>query len=316
MGGDGDERSEVRGSDARGISATGCWRPSRASVPTWWWASTRSTARCRRRSWRRIRRSDYADEAEMKAACYREFLSALLPAVADEACAVKIQIAYFEALGAPATRSYEEMVALAQSTGLSGHRRRQARRHRQHGRGLRQGPSRRGRGGRGHRQPLLRHRRPGAVLQALPRAGKGVYVLVKTSNPSSAEIQDLLLAVRRARSTTGWPIWWTSGAGPPWATGATAPSARWWEARTRSRGRLCASAWPACPSSSPDTAPREPPRPTWPRCSTPTARARWSTRRGPSSTPTRRRPSKYWVDAARDEAAAMRAALWQAAGRA
>ena len=27
-------------------------------------------------------------------------------------------------------------------------------------------------------------------------------------------------------------------------------------------------------------------------------------------------PSKYWVDAARDEAASMKAALWQAAGRA
>ena len=27
-------------------------------------------------------------------------------------------------------------------------------------------------------------------------------------------------------------------------------------------------------------------------------------------------PSKHWVDAARDEAAAMKAALWQAAGRA
>ncbi len=61
---------------------------------------------------------DYDDEAEMKAACYRAFLSTLLPALAAEVCAVKIQIAYFEALGAPGYISYEQTVAFAQSLGL------------------------------------------------------------------------------------------------------------------------------------------------------------------------------------------------------
>ena len=59
---------------------------------------------------------DYDDEAEMKAACYRDFLSTLLPAIADVACAVKIQIAYFEALGAARLRPLRgQTVALAQS---------------------------------------------------------------------------------------------------------------------------------------------------------------------------------------------------------
>ena len=44
-------------------------------------------------------REAYGREEEMKAACYREFLTGLLEGLRDEAAAVKPQIAYFEALG-------------------------------------------------------------------------------------------------------------------------------------------------------------------------------------------------------------------------
>ena len=42
-------------------------------------------------------------------------------------------------------------------------------------------------------------------FDALPRAGKGVFVLVKTSNPSSAEHPGSGSPVRRGRYTSGSP---------------------------------------------------------------------------------------------------------------
>ena len=55
--------------------------------------------------------------------------------------------------------------------------------------------------------------------------------------------------------------------------------------------------------------------PTWPPFSMLKAQERWSIRLGPSCTLTGRHPERHWLDAARDEAAEMRAALWAAAGR-
>ena len=103
----------------KGISPTGCSRPSRASVPTWSWASTRNTGRCPRRCWPRIRGASTPDEAEMKVACYREFLAALLPALADEACGGEDPDRLLRGSGRAGYALYEEMVGLAKSLGYS-----------------------------------------------------------------------------------------------------------------------------------------------------------------------------------------------------
>ena len=59
----------------------------------------------------------YGSESEMKADCFRRFLSGLLERLRDDVVAVKPQIAYFEALGAPGYALYLEMVALAKEMG-------------------------------------------------------------------------------------------------------------------------------------------------------------------------------------------------------
>ena len=123
--------------------------------------------------------------------------------------------------------------------------------------------------------------------------------------------------VGRARSTTGWPTWcemWGREAdGQP---RATAPSAPWWAARTPSREPRLRKRLAGVPFLIPGYGAQGATRPTWPRCSTRTAPGRWSTRPGPSSTPTRRRRAGTGWTPPANEAAAMRAALWQAAGRA
>jgi len=124
---------------------------------------------------------------------FEVFLRGILEAVAGIAVAVKPQLAYFEALGAPGYRLYEQMVAEAQDRGL-----------------LVIADAKRGDIGstaeayaRAHLdvagadavtvnpwfgtdgvEPFLRRAR---------EAGRGLFVLVKTSNPGSAEIQDLSL---------------------------------------------------------------------------------------------------------------------------
>jgi len=129
---------------------------------------------------------------EAVAECFRAFLSDLLGALSDVVVAVKPQLAYFEALGSTGYRLYEEMVAEARSLGY-----------------LVIADAKRGDIGstaeayaRAHLdlvgadavtvnpwfgtdglEPFLRRARD---------EGKGLFVLVKTSNPSSAEIQDLV----------------------------------------------------------------------------------------------------------------------------
>ena len=113
-----------------------------------------------------------------------------------------------------------------------------------------------------------------------------------------------------------WPISWPNGAGPPSATEATAPSAPWSVALTHNRERPCASVWPACRSSFPGYGAQG---------ATAADLAALFDADGTGAVVNSARailyaykkaPSKYWVDAARDEALAMKAALWQAAGRA
>jgi orotidine-5'-phosphate decarboxylase len=136
----------------------------------------------------------YGSEAEMKAVCYREFLSGILESVAEEVVAIKIQIACFEALGAWGYQLYEDLVAPAKQKGL-----------------LVIADVKRGDIGNTAESYARAHLDKASVdavtvnpylgtdslepfLRRVREQGKGVFVLVKTSNPSSAEIQDLELA--------------------------------------------------------------------------------------------------------------------------
>jgi orotidine-5'-phosphate decarboxylase len=136
----------------------------------------------------------YEDEAQMKVACFREFLNGILDAVADDAVAVKIQLAYFEALGAPGYQLYQELVGPARDRGL-----------------LVIADAKRGDIGstaeayaKAHLDvagadaltvnPYLGTDSLEPFLRRAKEAGKGLFVLVKTSNPSSLDIQDLELS--------------------------------------------------------------------------------------------------------------------------
>ena len=136
-------------------------------------------------------RKQYESEAEMKVACYRDFLKALLESLTSEAVAIKVQIAYFEALGAPGYELYEEVVAGARDLGylviadvkrgdIGSTAEAYARAHLEvaGADAVTVNPY----FGTDGLEPFLRRARQGE---------KGVFVLVKTSNPSSAEIQDL-----------------------------------------------------------------------------------------------------------------------------
>lgn len=135
----------------------------------------------------------YDSEAQMKAACYREFAEGILEAVSQEVVAVKVQLAYFEALGGPGYQIYEELVEPAKSRGL-----------------LVIADAKRGDIGstaeayaRAHLEvagadavtvnPYLGTDSIEPFLMRAREQGKGVFVLVKTSNPSSGDLQDLEL---------------------------------------------------------------------------------------------------------------------------
>jgi orotidine-5'-phosphate decarboxylase len=131
---------------------------------------------------------------EVVALCFREFLFGLIEAVAADAVAVKPQIAYFEALGGVGYTLYEEVVERAQAAGL-----------------LVIADVKRGDIG-STAEAYAKAHLDAAGADAVTvnpyfgtdglepffvrarEAGKGLFVLVKTSNPSSAEIQDLRLA--------------------------------------------------------------------------------------------------------------------------
>lgn len=136
----------------------------------------------------------YASKAEMKAACFREFLAGLLDVLTSEVVAIKVQIAYFEALGAAGYGLYEEIVLTAKDHGY-----------------LVIADVKRGDIGstaeayaRAHLEvagadavtvnPYFGTDGLEPFLQRARDSQKGVFVLVKTSNPSSSEIQDLDLS--------------------------------------------------------------------------------------------------------------------------
>jgi orotidine-5'-phosphate decarboxylase len=139
-------------------------------------------------------RDAYASDAGMRVDCYRGFLTGVLEAVCADVVAIKIQCAYFEALGAPGYALYEELVAPIRESGC-----------------LVIADAKRGDIGstaeayaRAHLEvagvdaitvnPYLGSDSVEPFARRAREAGKGVFVLVKTSNPSSAEIQDLATA--------------------------------------------------------------------------------------------------------------------------
>jgi orotidine-5'-phosphate decarboxylase len=139
-------------------------------------------------------RAGYETDEQMKVACYREFLTGLLHSLRQDAVAVKIQIAYFEALGARGYELYENMVALAKDMeyvviadvkrgDIGNTAEAYARAHLDvaGADAVTVNPY----FGTDGLEPFFRRARD---------EGKGVFVLVKTSNPSSAEIQDLIVA--------------------------------------------------------------------------------------------------------------------------
>jgi len=257
----------------------------------------------------------YAGEAEMKTACYRDFLAALLPALAEEACAVKPQIAYFEALGSPGYALYEEMVGLAKSLGF-----------------LVIADVKRGDIG-STAEAYARARLDVAGADAVTvnpyfgtdglepffkrcrEAGKGAYVLVKTSNPSSSEIQDLLLSsgepvyIRVADLVEQWggdAVGSRGYSSIGAVVGGTHPE----------QGALLRKRLAGVPFLIPGYGAQGA-----------TARdlAALFDANGTGAVVNsarailyayRKAPWRHWVDAARDEAAAMRAALWEVAGHA
>jgi orotidine-5'-phosphate decarboxylase len=130
---------------------------------------------------------------QRRARLYRTFLLALIDRLAPVAAAVKIQLAYFEALGPPGWSLYHEVVAEARERQL-----------------IVIADAKRGDIGstaEAYAQAHLDVAGADAVtvnpwfgsdgvepfLRRAREEGKGVFLLVKTSNPSSAEIQDLRL---------------------------------------------------------------------------------------------------------------------------
>jgi orotidine-5'-phosphate decarboxylase len=150
------------------------------------------------------------DDQTAIADCYQDFLTVILERLQTQVVAVKIQIAYFEALGAPGYALYEHMVSLAQQMDY-----------------LVIADVKRGDiGSTAEAYARAHFDRAGAdaltlnpyfgsdglepFFMRVRERGKGVFILVKTSNPSSAELQDLPLQTglkvyeQMADSVNGW----------------------------------------------------------------------------------------------------------------
>lgn len=138
-----------------------------------------------------IVRRRHGDDLQGRASAFLEFHRILLDIVAPLVPVVKPQIAFFEALGAPGYHCYLETVALARERGL-----------------LVIGDVKRGDIGstaeayaEAHLDlagcdavtlsPYLGRDSLEPFLKRCRENGRGVYVLVKTSNPGSADLQDL-----------------------------------------------------------------------------------------------------------------------------
>lgn len=140
---------------------------------------------------------DYDDDLETRVEACREFLFRLLTELRSEAVAVKPQLAFYEALGAEGYRLYQEVVAAAHSLGY-----------------LVIADAKRGDIGSSAEAYAAAHLdlagadavtvNPwfgGDGLEPFFRRardeGKGIFVLVRTSNPGSADLQEQTLASGR-----------------------------------------------------------------------------------------------------------------------
>jgi len=158
-------------------------------------------------------RSRHDDPREQAAAAIVDFHSAVIEQVAETACAVKPQIAFFEQWGPPGLEAFETTVSMARDAGL-----------------LVIADVKRGDIGstaeayvRAHLDPSGRATRADAVtvnpylgsdslapyLDAVDALGAGLFVLVRTSNPSAGEVQDLpsghgVVHERVADLVSGW----------------------------------------------------------------------------------------------------------------
>jgi orotidine 5''-phosphate decarboxylase, subfamily 2 len=255
----------------------------------------------------------YDDEMQTRVEACREFLFRLLTELRSEAVAVKPQLAFYEALGSQGYRLYEEVVAAAHSLGY-----------------LVIADAKRGDIGSSAEayaaahldvagadavtvnpwfgsdglEPFLRHARG---------EGKGVFVLVKTSNPGSADLQEQVLASGRrvyervADLVRGWAVSSVGESGYAnvgAVVGATYPA----------QAAGLRSALPGVPFLVPGYGAQG-------ATAADVAGAFDTAGSGAVVNSSRAilyayrvRPG-HWAEAARAEAAAMRAALWQAAGR-
>lgn len=153
---------------------------------------------------RRRARELESDPARAAAWAYRELAKAVLEATAPFVCAAKVQVAFYEALGAPGWEAFAATLRLARDMGL-----------------VAIADAKRadiGSTSRAYAQAFFGGLRfdtdelPGAGADALTvnpyfgtdgvepfletcrGRGKGLFVLVRTSNPSAAELQDVPLA--------------------------------------------------------------------------------------------------------------------------
>jgi orotidine-5'-phosphate decarboxylase len=135
---------------------------------------------------------EYHTLEERKAASFEDFLGRMLEALADTVVGVKLQLAYFEALGAVGYQVYEGLVRRAREAGL-----------------LVIADAKRGDIGSTAQayadahlglvgadamtvNPWFGSDGVEPFLVYAREEGKGLFVLVKTSNPSSAELQDVV----------------------------------------------------------------------------------------------------------------------------
>jgi len=256
---------------------------------------------------------DYHDDTQRRVEAYREFLFRLLIDLKAEAVAVKPQLAYYEVLGAPGFGLYQELVETARSLGY-----------------LVIADAKRGDIGSTAEAYAAAHLEVvgadaitvnpwfGAdglepFLRRAREAGKGVFVLVKTSNPGSADLQDQELSTgetvyeRVADLLAGWAAGGVGASGYSnvgAVVGATHPV-------QAAKLRL---ALPGVPFLVPGYGAQG-------AGATDVAGAfdRAGTGAIVNSSRAvlyayRTRPG-HWAEAARAEAAAMRVALWKAAGR-
>ncbi len=141
-----------------------------------------------------FRRGDMDAREPETIAAIEDFLTAVIDIAAPQVAAFKPQSAMYERLGSPGIALLERVVAHAHDRGAIVAPRRQARRHRLDGGGLCRGLS-------GARQPQsgrVPDGQPHMGLDTLEpyfklcRAhGRGIIVLVKTSNPGSGDFQNL-----------------------------------------------------------------------------------------------------------------------------